>query len=172
MAATGELDSGNTTAASILTKSKRKCFFCGGPYVVGHRNSCPAVDAVCNNCHKEGHFTKVCQSKQRDKNVGGAAALFMPILSTIFEEASPPISAVLQVGNGENLTALLDSCSSDSFINEKTAEHLDLKINPATKKISMAQTTPELKVLGNCVVDIILNGNVYSGVYLAVLKNL
>ena len=124
----------------------------------------------------------MCQSKQRDKNVGGAAALFTPILSTIFEEASPPISAacptsllhasVTVTPNGENLTALLDSCSSDSFINEKTAKHLDLKINPATKKISMAQTTLESKMLGNCVVDIILNGNVYSGVYLAVLKNL
>ena len=138
VAATGELDSGNTTAASILPKSKRKCFFCGGPYVVGHRNSCPAVDAVCNNCHKEGQFAKVCQSKQRDKNVGGAAALFTPILSIIFEEASPPISAACPTSllhasvtvtlNGENLTALLDSCSSDSFINEKTAKHLDLKI--------------------------------------------
>ena len=71
----------------------------------------------------------------------GAAALFMPILSTILEDPSPSISAACPTSllhasvtvtlNGENLTALLDSCSLDSFINDPTA----------TKKISMTQTT-------------------------------
>ena len=39
-----------------------------------HRKSCPAVDAVCNYCSKEGYFAKVCQSKQKHKNVWIAVA--------------------------------------------------------------------------------------------------
>ena len=31
---------GPLSAAAISVKSKRKCFFCGGPYVPGHDKSC------------------------------------------------------------------------------------------------------------------------------------
>ena len=34
--------------------------FCG--YSQHQRSKCPARDAVCNKCHKKGHYAKVCQS--------------------------------------------------------------------------------------------------------------
>jgi len=39
--------------------------FCGGKLHANCR-SCPAVNAVCHNCNKLGHFAKVCKSKAKD----------------------------------------------------------------------------------------------------------
>ena len=39
---------------------------CGKPdHQLGHR--CPAKNAKCKDCHKIGHFHKVCQTKKRAK---------------------------------------------------------------------------------------------------------
>ena len=29
-----------------------------------HNNTCPAIEATCNNCHKFGHFARCCRSKE------------------------------------------------------------------------------------------------------------
>ena len=36
-------------------------------YQPGKRQRCPAKNAKCKDCHKIGHFHKVCQSKKRGK---------------------------------------------------------------------------------------------------------
>ena len=43
-----------------------KCMRCGKP---DHqpRQKCPAKNAKCKQCHKIGHFHKVCQSKKRTR---------------------------------------------------------------------------------------------------------
>ena len=41
-----------------------KCMRCGKPdHQPGQK--CPAKNAKCKECHKIGHFHKVCQSKKR-----------------------------------------------------------------------------------------------------------
>lgn len=45
---------------------KRSCYFCGG-YMHANRILCPAREAVCHNCSKTGHFSKVCQSSKKKK---------------------------------------------------------------------------------------------------------
>ena len=43
-----------------------KCMRCGKPeHQPGQK--CPAKNAKCKDCHKIGHFNKVCQSKKRAK---------------------------------------------------------------------------------------------------------
>ena len=43
-----------------------KCMRCGKPeHQLGQK--CPAKNAKCKDCHKIGHFHKVCQSKKRTK---------------------------------------------------------------------------------------------------------
>ena len=43
-----------------------KCMRCGKPeHQLGQK--CPAKNAKCKECHKIGHFQKVCQSKKRGK---------------------------------------------------------------------------------------------------------
>ena len=45
---------------------KGKCMRCGKPdHQLGQK--CPAKNAKCKDCHKIGHFNKVCQTKRRAK---------------------------------------------------------------------------------------------------------
>ena len=45
---------------------ERKCMRCGKPeHQPGQK--CPAKNAKCKDCHKIGHFHKVCQSRKRTK---------------------------------------------------------------------------------------------------------
>ena len=50
-------------------------------------------------------------------------------------------AAVPVLVNRHSLSALIDSCSSDSFINELSAHNLKLHINPSSRNISMANTS-------------------------------
>ena len=70
------------------------------------------------------------------------------------------------------LTALIDSCSSDSFMSENIAKMLKLKIKPSTRNISMALSTMNTDILGYCEIDLKLNGHDYKNVRLSLLKDL
>ena len=58
-------DSKSATKPENGTRSKpeRKCMWCGGQQ--HKRQSCPAKDVTCNDCHKRGHFQAVCLSKKQ-----------------------------------------------------------------------------------------------------------
>ena len=71
-----------------------------------------------------------------------------------------------------SLTALIDSCSSESFINEQVANRLKLTLSPSTRNISMALTTLKTDIIGCCTADITLNNCTYTNVILSVLKDL
>ena len=54
------------TVISLEKGMEGKCMRCGKPeYQLGQK--CPAKNAKCKECHKIGHFHKVCQSKKRGK---------------------------------------------------------------------------------------------------------
>ena len=62
------------TSSSTIQPSRKppgmegKCMRCGKPeHQPGQK--CAAKNAKCKDCHKIGHFYKVCQSKKRDKRV-------------------------------------------------------------------------------------------------------
>ena len=61
----GEQGSSNSGHHSRkFPRMEGKCMRCGKPdYQPGQR--CPAKNAKCKECHKIGHFHKVCQSKKR-----------------------------------------------------------------------------------------------------------
>ena len=60
-------DSDNVTNVSSAVKfqetnfSQQKCYFCGDKR--HPRINCPAKTSTCNKCGKNGHFAKVCRSK-------------------------------------------------------------------------------------------------------------
>lgn len=154
--------------AATYTK-KKTCFFCGGPF--HNRRNCPARDASCHICGKKGHFSKVCMSKSTTSTT---ATMFKPALLAItaaFPQSLSHAAAVVSV-NGHDLNALIDSCSSDSFISEDAARILKLKVFPANKEISMALTTLNTNSSGHCVVDMMLNGRSYPSTHLGILKDL
>ncbi len=55
--------------------------------------------------------------------------------------------------NGHSLKALIDSCSSDSFISEKVTHKLKLTVVPASKEISMASASLNTSSPGYVTVD-------------------
>ena len=148
---------------------KKKCYFCGDS--IHNRRSCPARDATCRNCGNKGHFVKVCMSKA---NASTMAAVFSPTICSITAACPNSLSqASVKVSVYRNtLSALNDSGSSDSFINETVAEQLNLKVHPSKQDISMALTSLKTHVIGHCFADIDLNQHVYTCTRLGVLKYL
>ncbi|XP_046863329.1 uncharacterized protein LOC124457082 [Xenia sp. Carnegie-2017] len=156
---------------SAAVKPQRKCYFCGGP--IHNRKECPARSCVCTNCGKTGHYAKVCQS-QAVKGTNTTASIRSASLCSIsaacpksLMQASTKVSV-----NSTVLTALADSGSSDSYINDKVANQLNLKLLKSDDSLSMVLTSLKAKVLGHCFVDIELGHQCYSSVRLGVLKDL
>ena len=72
--------------------------------------------------------------------------------------------------HGHKFTALIDLCSSDSFMSENIAKMLKLKSKPSTRNISMALSTMNTNISGYC--EIYLKLNDYKNVRLSLLKDL
>ena len=102
--------------------------------------------------------------------------MYAPTLCALGVTAAFPNSlshaALPAVIDGVTVTALIDSCSSDCFINHEVANRLQLEISPTTRNISMALPTLKTDVIGCCTTDITLNDRIYSNVKLSVLKDL
>ena len=131
---------------------------------------------MCHTCGIKGHFSSVCMKKKQGNSVGNVATTYSSSLCALGISAAFPSSlshaAVPIVINGVALTALIDSCSSESFINEQVADRLKLTLSPSTRNISMALTTLKTDIIGCCTADITLNICTYTKVILSVLKDL
>ena len=144
------------------------CYFCGGSY--HNRRVCTAREACCNNCNKKGHFRKVCRP---NSNAGTTATIYedpsaiaaihgFPTyncttgITAAFPQSLPHAAVPLSI-HGHTLTALIYSCSSDSFMSENIAKMLKLKIKPSSSNISMALSTMNTRILGYCEIDLKLN---------------
>ncbi|XP_064080951.1 uncharacterized protein LOC135197777 [Macrobrachium nipponense] len=174
-----EVTAGNQVLAATLSM-KRKCFFCGGPYHI--RAHCPARDSSCNKCGRKGHFAKACLSKQ--SAYGGkstAATVFDPSQSSLLAANAGTTfpqslyrAATTTTINGRKLTALVDSCSDDSYIDADVAWELKLLIHPTDKDVALTQKYLHTNSPGYVNVDLILhlNGETYPFTRLAVKKDL
>ena len=65
---------------------------------------------------------------------------------------------------GQEISAFIDSCSTDSYISEKVAQKLKPKLHPTNKDIIMAQKSLNTSSPTYVVVDLILNLNNQSHV--------
>ena len=81
-------------------------------------------------------------NKKQGNSVGNVAITYCSSLCALGISAAFPSSlshaAVPTVINGVALTALIDSCSYESFIHEQVANRLKLTLSPSTRNISMA----------------------------------
>ena len=159
-----EGNSDGNSEGALAAMSGAKCYFCGFSKHPRHR--CPAKDATCRSCQKKGHFAKVCKSSQ-----GGTTATVYPMLATVPSSTPPTLlkSSTEVTVNGVRARALVDSCSSESFIHPNLADRLNVRKLPACRSISMAQSTLSAKTLGDCKVYLELSGKAYPDLRLSIL---
>ncbi|XP_068235485.1 uncharacterized protein [Palaemon carinicauda] len=167
--AEGSSPGGSAVAAAYL--SKRKCYFCGNALHSTGRVSCPARNATCNKCGKTGHFAKVCKSKISGSTT---ATLYNPTLLAITATYPNNLShaATNITVNGHSLKALVDSCSSDSFIREEVAQRLNLTVVPSSSAVSMASKSFNASSSGFVIADLVHLDQRYPCIQLGVLKDL
>ena len=165
----------NDPEGTIAAVTGAKCYFCG--YSKHPRHKCPARDATCKRCQKKGHFAKVCRSNPAgdQRELGSATATVYPTLAVVLSSTTPSTllkSSTEVTINGVVTRALVDSCSSESFIHPRLAETLNLRQYSAPQSISMAQSTLSAKTLGHCIANLELGGKTYSNLRLSILPGL
>ena len=157
-----------------MKQRARTCYFCGG--AVHKRNLCPAFKAECRKCGKIGHYLKVCRSNNRESNVTHTAATYTPAHNLLAIASAVPDClksvCVMVAVNDAQVEALLDKGSSESFIDRAVATRLNIKFEKSPRKVNLASSIFSADVLGTCLVDIRLNGNLYKNVCLGVMNQL
>lgn len=158
----------NVVAAVGAYKDKRVCFFCGGP--VHKRVHCRALKADCKTCGKTGHFAKVCRSGTALSSKSYTASIHTPTLCAM-PDCLKSSTVAVEVNNA-HLSALIDSGSSESFIDKTVATSLQLTVSKSSKEINLASSLLSARLIGTCHVDFKINGVLYRHVRLGVMNQL
>lgn len=158
---------GNGTVAAT---SEQKCFFCGNNR--HPRNACPAREATCKFCGKLGHFYKVCKSKKRSTISAASDSHNNLSVSAAAPGNLSKAVVIALINNNINSNTLIDTGSSDSYINHEFVLNNRLKILPGGGHVSMASSELLSKVQGYVVVNIEMLGHRYNSVKLSILPKL
>ena len=154
---------------SSLAAVAAKCYFCG--FSKHPRSRCPAREAECRKCGKKGHFQKVCKSAPAQKH---SAAMYSQLgaLTAAVGPLGLESALISIVVNGQKLTALIDTGSSESYINQNIPTVHGWKIHPSRTLINMASTNLTKQTSGHCTVKLSYKEKTYKGVKLSLLPNL
>ncbi|KFD49031.1 hypothetical protein M513_10079 [Trichuris suis] len=174
---------------AALAMKKTRCFFCG--LSKHERTLCPARDAVCRRCSKKGHFAKVCRSAPAVQSSacppdqpGSAACLAVSHAKRIVARSpTAPTScanfpsslskAVISVSlNGREVSCLIDSGSSESFVHPRVVKALGLNTCRSRMPVRMASASSTVTALGRTTATLLVKGRIYENVRLVVLPNL
>ena len=173
----------NHLAAQPSRKSpgmEGKCMKCGKPeHQPGQK--CAAKNAKCKDCHKIGHFYKVCQSKKKTRRANLAQATPQAEQDTHIDEngvrqPNPPLVNMLKIVNHigttsgsqekhlkfpidvdprgpykDHLVVRVDTGADVNCMNEKTFRRL-------FPKVKLSVCPYEIQNFGNSIVDISILG--------------
>ena len=129
---------------------------------------------MCNKCQKKGNFSKVCRSNPASSQTGSSSpAVMCPTLATVNSNSPSSLSKSSSeiVIKGVSTRALIDSCSTESFIHPRLMKSLNLPY-PEHRDITTAQSSLSARTLGFCMVDLELGGKQYSKIRLSILPGL
>ena len=143
----------------LAATSVAKCYFCG--YNKHSRQKCPAKEATCSKCQKKGNFAKVCRSNPASSQTGSSSiAVMCPTLATVNSNSPSSLSKSSSeiVINGVRTRALINSCSTESFIHPRLMKSLNLQKYSEHRDITMAQSSLSARTLGFCMIDLELGG--------------
>ncbi|KRX33791.1 hypothetical protein T05_12928 [Trichinella murrelli] len=108
-----------------------------------------------------------CETWDRT-SVSVTSLISFSTLSTATEFKNAIVEATI---NGTNITALIDTGNSLSFIDERLSKTLQLKLLPADGKVLMASTSFQSRLTDYAMADIELHGFHYSSSKLHILPN-
>ena len=158
--------------------ASQSCYFCG--YSKHQRDKCPAKTSTCAYCKKVGHWARVCKNakthKQKQTETDSTVAVLAS--TTLTTNNDIPIPQKLQKSsmkirvNDLEALCLVDSCSSESFIDLSFAKTLKLIIHPVQQTITLATKTTLVQTVGYVHVNIEYNNTKLNNVKLTVLKSL
>ena len=158
------------TSTEATYNVSKLCYFCGRSYHV--RSKCPAKKSTCYKCNKKGHFAKVCKSKGKDKTDTNACSYTSNLC--VIQLASNCLSNATTVAaiNGIEVSVLIDSGSSSSFVNESTARKLNLKVIFHNENVFMASSSLQGQIVGRCITDVNINSVTCSARSLKIITDL
>ena len=149
----------------------RSCYSCVRSF--HQQNHCLAKEVTCYSCGKRGHYSKVFRSKsqvpretksrQRQTasiSVGESTTNLCSVTASCPASLSP--ASVQASINVSFLTALVDSGSSESYMNSNVCAKLKLDVYPtAARQVQMASTAMKIKSTGFCLADLKIGDTAY-----------
>ena len=172
---------GHSSSSTVQTSRKPpgmegKCMRCGRPeHEQGEK--CAARHAKCKDCHKIGHFYKVCQSSKRTARANLAQITPQDIDDTHIDEcgyvqSNPPAINMLKVVNNKGTTSGTESLKFPIDVNPRGTykHHLEVSIDTGADVNCMNEKTfkklfPEMD-LSVCPHSIQNFGNSTADVYI------
>ena len=127
---------------------------------------------MCQPKSKSSQAASVCPVADTPPSASTSASVY-PTLATI-SAASPQglqKSVVKIEVNEHSVEALIDTGSTDSFMNQKLASKLQLSVSPVTSVVTMADSSLQAKVVGYSIVNLKIADNYfYENVQLSILE--
>ena len=167
---TNHHDIGNSFVAAAghnNQNTSKKCFFCGkSPY--HNRIKCPARNAVCKKCSKQGHWEVVCRSSSVNA-ISDGMFYSSPGLYAIGAFNSKVVLTVSV--NKKPAQALGDTGANLTCVSEAYAGKSGLKIDKCQQKVKLAAKF-SITIIGHVIVDLKVKGHTYRAIRVAVLPDL
>ncbi|GFT85183.1 putative retrovirus-related pol polyprotein from transposon opus [Trichonephila clavipes] len=156
-----------TSAASSSSSRSQKCLFSGN--VLHPRTICPARDVIWRKCGEKGHYQRACKSRpgRNSSNVVTSSNTQAAISTHCLQK-----SIIKVLVNNIQLSALIDTGSSLSFLNEKHVAKCKSKVEPYLGKISMANSPMVTETVGASKVNLKIEHFTYQNVELLVMNDL
>ena len=135
-------------AATAVSRSKWKCFKCGGSEW-HRRNDCPANNTACEFCHRKGHWAVVCRQKKGKGHVSAisySTHLANPSLESVpnthYNGGSPTESPHLSsvVPHPYSTGPYLASVSTPNFPASLSNSVINVKVNHTLPAFALLDT--------------------------------
>ncbi|GFS64928.1 putative retrovirus-related pol polyprotein from transposon opus [Trichonephila clavipes] len=158
-----------TSAASSSSSRSKHASFVEITYT--HKPFVQLEMLLAETVGKKGHYQRMCKSRpgRNSSNVVASSNTLAAISGSTHCLQKSIIKALV---NNIQLSALIDTGSSLSFLNEKHVAKCKLKVEPYLGKISMANSSMVTETEGVCKVNLKIENFTYQNVELLVMKDL